>query len=435
EVESIEFHEEDRMWKEFSASYPFGRKRFKFGFWFFLLSLLAFLSFSLFGYYTFEKWLEGPNTKSSTEITQTEKLHTPDHEDAKPVDTMIASKTEVNELERHEEIPSLSATRPNLSNEEAGESKLLLSPTSKGISTLETNPDIVPQTKRGEEQYRLVKSRVLDAELSELNQKIQSEEEIISSDHARIKADIRKMEAVPLRIPTFPQGVYTELPALLLPASPDLSFGQKEGILPEKPHILYLDLYASQGFKNRYQYALGVAYQRSFSPKTAWNIGLGVQASEGLFVSKDSLFITSAISITEYAKHKDLFYLVDSYISGSFSHTLGNIQLSVGGKIKYGLFNQYRIYESVGIRHTDFFGGFDLTTSNSKENNDWDQLNRFRLDAFTEASYNWRQFQIGLTFSRQLNKLINGGSAVALESNRPLHTGIHLRYFFPSTKI
>lgn len=431
QLESIEYQEEDRMWKEFSSQHYSGKRKWGFRYWLFFFALLGLMTYALYGYFVLG-WMKEENqvipdteivldANSEPSLGNTEEIRRQKPEKALP---KKKNKQEIQSITRERIVPKPQVEKASKSDQ------------------VQNNKEIVQQSdlavrkpkkpSKSDQKYA-PSPRVLNADLSSLSsKKLVTNSSPFSqkiSQSTQKQADAIQVEQIQA-LPLLPSFLLSELNLWKAqPLYPLPPFEKQE----EKMAHFYAELYGARALQERSQYGLGLGYQKRLNNSAGIQLGLGLQAATGLSVSKDSLFVLREITITEFSKHKDLDHFLDAYFSGAYTYQLRDFQISIGGKLKFGLYNRYKIYESEAIRHFEFFGNMIVNTSQSLEKNDWDQLNRIRFDAFTEISYNWRQWQIGLNFSTQINRLIKGETAVALQSNRALHTGIHLRYFLPNS--
>lgn len=174
----------------------------------------------------------------------------------------------------------------------------------------------------------------------------------------------------------------------------------------------------------------GINYSHILGDRFNLLLAVGGQYEVGNIVSQDSIITTIGPSIIETQKDKDLNDLVSIYLSAIPMLEVGQFGIGIGPRLSYGVYNRYRIVESVtGYNSPDFNSYIFPSPDESFDSQDWSSLNRLRIGGDLVLKYQpASRLGLELHLTKNFNSLIKDNLANRDRSNSPLMLGLQLNY-------
>ncbi|MEM9917972.1 MAG: hypothetical protein AAF990_07740 [Bacteroidota bacterium] len=234
----------------------------------------------------------------------------------------------------------------------------------------------------------------------------------------------------PTTLSAFPTIAFKSLSDLPVALPPHQSIESSKAYNPLRTNSWFAEFQSLASFNRVYRQSVAIGYGGRLNRQSGFELMAGIQFIDGQSLSLDSTFISRGISLREIHRNNDLDYLVDLYLSSSYTYQVGRFQMALGGQLNFGFNNQFHAQSSELVWHNGRFERYTgLFSHVEKERNvHWDSFNRIRLGANFRIGYQLGRWQLGASLFKQLNRLQKEDVGTRIKSNNDIQIGFYLRH-------
>lgn len=414
QVETIQFKEEDRMWADFLAKNAVQKKKIGFLPW-----IILGCAIGVGAYWALQKY---NSIQTDTEVTQQQ-----------IIDNTNDAITQSNKnLSKETIINDITTKQPTEIIIEKGANEDIENPLTNTPTILpksqSTKSNIKPSNAKSNNINNISKTQKINIEKPTPNYAKSKQEDdlmvkktILNTQHLKLQKDTKIQLIADLKTLNIDHIDYLYSTNIEIPK---ITVDQAKS----KWHSWFVEYRTARSTLGNNEHSLGLGYQYLVSENAGFDIRSGLSFTNGYIFSTDTLTIIRNISIVEIRKKTDLNYLTDAYLSGAYTYKYKNIHLAIGGRLRYGIYNKYDIQQSQKIKHNNFFNFSNGNSTEYSLANDWQLLQRWRVETFGEITYAFPNFQLGITVSKQLNALEKNNIDATDFLNVPVRFGLQLKY-------